>query len=479
MIKQAPTAGRLFAIVAFALSCFGLLLFLWLRFGGPVPLAPKGYEVQVAFPEAVQLGNNADVRSAGITIGEVKQRRVEQETGRTLATLEIDRRFAPVPEDVRAILRTKTLLGETYVEISPGSRDAPKVADGGRIADSHVQETVELDEVLQAFDPRTRKAFRMWQQELAGGVRERGDELNSALGNLPRFTEDATGLFEVLDRHESNLRGLIRDTGHVYGALTRNEDQLRNLIVNSHGLFRQTARERESLAQAFQIFPTFLDESKATLARLETFSRNARPLIRDLRPVARELDPTLRALHAVSPDLRRFFRSFDLQIGASRTGLPALRSVLRNTPPVLRALGPFLHELNPILDWLELHQHLVADFLGYGASGLADTTPSAGVGQVGHYLRQLSAQGTESAGIHRTRLPTNRGNAYLPPIFTGPITSKFKMVPNFDCKPSGGQVDPQAGTPSRPGCWVAEPQYFQDKRQGQFPHVERAKDRRP
>ena len=45
VIKQAPSLGRIFAMVAFALSCFGILVFLWLHFGGSVPLQPKGYRV--------------------------------------------------------------------------------------------------------------------------------------------------------------------------------------------------------------------------------------------------------------------------------------------------------------------------------------------------------------------------------------------------------------------------------------------------
>ena len=32
MQKQAPTAGRLAVMVMFALSCFGLLLYLWVAF---------------------------------------------------------------------------------------------------------------------------------------------------------------------------------------------------------------------------------------------------------------------------------------------------------------------------------------------------------------------------------------------------------------------------------------------------------------
>ncbi len=52
MEKQAPTLGRLMVMTGFALSCFGLLLYLWLVFGGAIPLAPKGYRVSASFTEA-------------------------------------------------------------------------------------------------------------------------------------------------------------------------------------------------------------------------------------------------------------------------------------------------------------------------------------------------------------------------------------------------------------------------------------------
>ena len=52
MVKDAPSLGKIAAMVRFALSCFGLLLFLWLAFGGPVPLKPKGYRFHPSFAEA-------------------------------------------------------------------------------------------------------------------------------------------------------------------------------------------------------------------------------------------------------------------------------------------------------------------------------------------------------------------------------------------------------------------------------------------
>ena len=73
MQKSAPSLVRVLTMVVFALSCFGLLLFLWLSFGGPIPLKPQGYRVEVAFPEAATLAQEADVRVAGVSVGKVRK----------------------------------------------------------------------------------------------------------------------------------------------------------------------------------------------------------------------------------------------------------------------------------------------------------------------------------------------------------------------------------------------------------------------
>src|SRR3954449_517612 len=165
MQKQAPTLPRLLTMVLFALSCFGLLLFLWLALGGPVPLKPKGYRLHIAFPEATQLAEQADVRIAGVSVGKVVHKDIDVKGHRntTVATIQLNPDIAPLHANARAILRQKTLLGETYVELTPGTKDAPFVKEGGRLKNSQVSNTVELDEIFRTFDPRTRQAFRDWQ----------------------------------------------------------------------------------------------------------------------------------------------------------------------------------------------------------------------------------------------------------------------------------------------------------------------------
>ena len=461
MQKQAPTLGRLLTMVLFALSCFGLLLFLWISFGGATPLQPKGYRIKAAFPEATQLGLEADVRVAGVNVGKVRKKETDPKyPNRTVATIEVNPRYAPIAGDAKAILRQKTLLGETYVELTPGTKAAPRIPEDGWLATTQVSDTTQLDEVFEALDPKTRAAFRDWQQDLAKSVDgDEGRELNQAFGTLPRFAASAEDLLTVLDGQKAATRRLVRNTGVVFGALTEREDQLRNLITGAGGTFEATASQQEALAETFRIFPTFLDESKTTLARLQTFARDTDPLVRDLRPAVQDLKPALTDARAFAPDLERTFRSLDPLITASKTGLPALRETLAGTTPLLGQVQPFLEQLNPILEWLEIYQSQVSDFISNGAGALADTIPTVTGDERGHYLRQFGPTGEETVAMYTDRLASNRGNAYLAPdAQSGEEYAKSMIFANWDCDNAGGPVmTPQPNSDDPIACRVQKP----------------------
>lgn len=475
MQKQAPTVGRLLTMVIFALSCFGLLLFLWLAFGGSVPLKPKGYRANIAFPQAVQLATQADVRVAGITVGKVVKKNLDPTRPNvTSTTIELDPKFAPLRSDARAILREKTLLGETFVELTPGSHGAPPVKDGGWLANGQVQPNIYLDQVIQAFDPATREAFRNWQQNLAAGSTGRGQAINDTFGNLPQFAMDTTSLLQVLNDQSGALSQLVSNTGVVFGALSRNTAQLHNVIVNSGAVFQTTADQQNALAAVFKNFPAFLHQSKSTLARLQTFSQNTDPLVRNLRPVFQDLRPTLTDVKAFAPDLRNTFINLDPLITASKTGLPALRDTLNGLTPVLGALDPFLAQLNPILQFIELYQAQTGMFLGQPGSALsAQQQEPAGSGQLGHYLRTFNPSGAETLATFAQRPSTDRGNAYVGPTSVqGALAQKnLATTPSFDCNNTGGEHPPVGGLQPQPGCTVDPPINFQGALL-KFPHVQ-------
>src|ERR1700738_1558355 len=141
MQKKPPPVGNLVVIVLFVLSCFGLLLFLWESFGGPLPLKPKGYRVTATFPRTLALAEQSGVRISGVEVGHVVALKVGK-NGLTDATLEIAGKYAPLRSDMHAILRQKTLLGETYVQLIPENRTAPFLRDGAQLPNSQIEPSV-------------------------------------------------------------------------------------------------------------------------------------------------------------------------------------------------------------------------------------------------------------------------------------------------------------------------------------------------
>jgi phospholipid/cholesterol/gamma-HCH transport system substrate-binding protein len=416
MIKQAPSFGRIFAMVAFALSCFGILVFLWLSFGGSVPLQPQGYRVTVPFPEATQLAQEAEVRISGVRVGRVKAKEPNKQTGLTDTEIEIDARYAPLPKDTRAILRQKTLLGETYVELAPGTKSSGRLEDGGRLPAGQVAETVELDEILRTFDPETRAQFSTWFDQAGRAARGNAEPLNDALGQLTPFAEETDDVLEVLRQQSGATRRFIRDTGVVFDSLTARRGQLRELIRNSNRVWQSVANRDQELADTFRVLPTFLREGRATTRRLTSFANTTNPLIDQLRPAARELSPTLVDLDALAPDLKGLFQDLGPLVRVSRRGLPATEEALNNTRPILARLDPFLRNLTPIFDYLGLYKReLAAFFANDTAATQATDVGFSNANEQLHYLRTTTPANPEMMAGWPFRLGTNRSNPYTEP----------------------------------------------------------------
>jgi phospholipid/cholesterol/gamma-HCH transport system substrate-binding protein len=423
VIKQAPSVGRILTMIAFALSCFGILVFLWLNFGGSVPLKPEGYRVNIAFPEATQLAQEAEVRISGVKVGRVKKTEPNEQTGLTDTEIEIDARYAPLPKDTRAILRQKTLLGETYVELSPGAGgargsgdEAAMAADGGRLPRGQVAETVELDEILRTLDPVTRQRFTTWMDQQGMAARGQAEAVNDALALLTPFAEETDDVLRVLRTQSDATQRFVRDTGAVFEALTERKGQLRELIRNSNRTWEAIASRDQELAETFRVLPTFLRESRTTTERTTAFAEDTDPLITQLRPAARQLSPTLQQLDQLAPDLRDLFRGLGPFTTAARTGLPATERVLDNTRPILRRLDPFLRQLTPIVDYLGLYRREVAAFFANDSAATQATFQPLNTGPSRvHLLRTLNPMNPEIMAGYPTRLSTNRSNPYTTP----------------------------------------------------------------
>jgi len=441
--KAAPSFGRIAVMAGFALSCFGLLLFLWLAFGGTIPLKPKGYRFTASFSEATQLAKEADVRISGVPVGKVKTITPDKQTGRSDVVIQLDSQYAPLPSDAKAILRQKTLLGETYVELTPGSPRARKIPEGGMLRASQVSPTVELDEIYRSFDPRTRRAFQVWMQTQAEAVKGHGRDINDALGNLGPFAEDADTAVDILNRQQAAVRRLISNTGVVFGALTQRGDELRSLIENSNRVFKTTAQRDQELKASFIALPTFSRESRTTLNRLDRFAANTNPLVTQLRPAARELSPTLTDLAGLAPDAKALFRDLDKVITASRTGFPAAQRILRDLRPLLAQTDPALRQVIPILQFIGDYKGELNSFFANTAAATQAYDPGTRL----HYLRTTNPVNPENFAAYPRRIGSNRPNPYQLPGGYRKLASGLEVYESRHC---GRSVPTISTTPLSP-----------------------------
>ncbi len=436
MSKRAPSTTQLLVITGFALSCFGILLFLWVTFGGPTPFRAKNYEVKIPFNEATQLAEQSDVRISGVNVGKVQGIALAPNRKQALATVSIDDQYAPLPKSTRAILRTKTLLGETYVELTPGSRSGPELADGGTLPEANIAESVQLDEIFRTFNAQTRAAFQEWMQEAAVAINGQGQNLSYALGGLEPTFDEFDKLFRVLSSQELAVSQLFRNGATTFRALRGREGELANLIRSSNAVFQTTAQRDQDIEALFRAFPTFLDESRLTLHRLKGFSLNADPLMKQLVPAAEQLSPTLISLSKLAPESKAFFEGLGPVIKRAPSGFSALRKIFRDEfPPLLRALDPFLRNLNPILVGLKFYKSEVTAFFANLAATFSGELPPAAAGETEHphYLRVIGPMNPETLAAYPERLTINRTSAYSPPKWAEGLTEGLASFDTRQC----------------------------------------------
>ncbi len=137
------------------------------------------------------------MRISGVDVGHVISVKKGRD-GRTIATMEINGKYAPIRADMHAILRQKTLLGRDLRAADPRGQHRPLPSRQRALAVSQVEPSVTLDDILATFDPKTRAAFKIWQQSVAVGINGRGEQINASFAELEPFAEHANQLLGIL-----------------------------------------------------------------------------------------------------------------------------------------------------------------------------------------------------------------------------------------------------------------------------------------
>lgn len=415
MNKQIPSVGKILTMVSFALLCFILLLWLWLTFGGSTPMKAQGYRFTVPFGEATQLAREADVRIAGVNVGKVKDLQTNKQNGLSIATIEMKPDFAPIPANTRATLRQKTLLGETYIQLTPGNASGPVVKEGGALARAQVSPTVELDEILRTFDPKTRKDLSNWIIQQAEAFDGRSQDVSQLIGNLPGFEEEVGKVLKTLKSQSAATKQFSSSTAEVLAALTERDGQLTSLITNSNRVFATTGNRNTELADAIKALPTFERELTATVKRLSAYAKNTDPLVKELIPAAKQASPTLQAAARSAPDMAALVKGVGPLVDASEKGLPATTEFVKQLRAFLPELSAPLSNLAPVLDRANLYRNDITAVLGNATAALNLRALIGDSNELSFVLRVTNPLTPESMSLYEHRLPTTRQNAYTLP----------------------------------------------------------------
>jgi phospholipid/cholesterol/gamma-HCH transport system substrate-binding protein len=455
VIKTAPSPSRLAGLVAFVLVCVIVLTYLWISFGGSIPFAARGYRIEAAFPQANELATGADVRIAGVNVGKVVGLSLDKADSRTLATLEIQRQYAPIPRDTRATLRLKTLLGETYVELSTGNRSGGELPDGGRLANAQVEPDVALDQILSTFDPATRRAWQVWAASQAAAVVGRGQDINASFGELPGFFDSTERLLTALNRQSTAVRGLVAHTGEFFNAISAQRGQLSGLITAADDLFQTTAQRNRQLADVFKALPNFELQSRLTLPALTAFGQRADPVVRALEPLASELTQTFGLTAQLAPEFRALFERLGPTVTASERGLPAFDRVLANIPPLLNAFQPFLRNANPMVGYIGLFKPEITGFFANTAASAESNSFTPRGHKYLHILRTSQPLTPASLAFYPRALGLDRNNAYRAPGTYSQLASGLTTLDPSQCS-NGNPAPPSSTTPASLAQMIAQ-----------------------
>ncbi len=225
--------------------------------------ADGGYEVTAQFERTFNLFPGSPVRILGIEVGDVRALEVSPGDEFVTATLRLDDDIQ-LPEDVRAIIFTDSLLGERFVQLDPPYVDGPTLAAGSTIPIDETMVPAEFDEVLEALN------------RFAEGVET---------GDLPRLVDN---LAEVLDGNGENIGETLDAAQDALAVLRDNDDELLAL-----------ARELASLNSTLNTRNSEIAELITDFADLSSFLAGQRgPIDESLGALARLTDETGRLLEA-------------------------------------------------------------------------------------------------------------------------------------------------------------------------------------
>jgi phospholipid/cholesterol/gamma-HCH transport system substrate-binding protein len=394
-IARGAVLGALLAVVA-------LVAILVLSGGG-------GAEYKLIFQNAGQLVKGDDVQIGGRRVGGVKDILLTDDN-QAEVVVSVDKPYAPLHVGTTATVRLTSLSGvaNRYIALAPGPNNAPEIPDGGRLGVEQTTSVVDLDQLFNTLDPRTRKGLQQYFQGSAAQYEGQGENVNASARYFNPFLSTTDQLVKELARDQTTLERAIVAGASVTSAVAQRSPQLTSLITNLNGMMGAIAAQNDSLSQALAVLPDTLRQGNSTFV--------------DLRATLDDLDPLLQASRPAAAVLPRFFSQ--------------LRPLVNESIPTFQNLSAIVHQPGAFNDATDATQHL-PELQRIGSRAFASSITAMRKGQpVIDFLRPYSPDLVgwfRDFGQSAANYDANGHYARVMPMF-----GIFQYVANG----SGGRLEP-------------------------------------
>jgi len=362
---------------------------------------PFRLKAEFATGQAVTPGQGQTVRVAGVRVGDIGK--VELKEGRAVIGMDLDREYEDlVHTNATAYLRPKTGLKDMFIDLDPGSAEAPKAKAGFTIPISATLPDVNPDEIWAVLDGDTRDYLRLLVDGAGRGLQGRAGDLRDVFRRFEPTHRDLAAVNGEVATRRRNLRRLIRSLNLLNGELAKRGDDLAGLIDSSATVLRSFASEEQSISAGVRELPTALSQTTDTLGRVERFANVLRPAATKLRPAARKLDPANRAVRPLATAATPVLRD-------------AIRPFVRDARPLVRELRPAagrLADATPALTRAFVRLNHLFNLAAFNPEGRED--PAKASRQEGYlfwiaWLNHMAIQVFSSADAHGTFRPVTLG----------------------------------------------------------------------
>jgi ABC-type transporter Mla subunit MlaD len=293
-----------------------------------------------------------DVKVAGAVVGKVGSLDVTPDK-RAAVVLQIDSAgFTPFTKGSTCTIRPQSLIGEKFVECTPGPDGAPALATiqhgagSGQHSLTDTSSPVDLDLVTDTLRLPFRERLTLIVNEFGTGLAGRGGDLQAAIHRANPALRQTDRVLHILAGQNRTLADLARESDAVLTPLAQRRRRITHFVNTANETAQATAARSGDLETSIQRLPVWLGQLRPTLAQLDALADNSRPVLDNLRTAAPSLTRFVREL---GPFSRAGIPAFRALGAAARVGTPSLE----RSRPLIRDLGAFALDMGPASEDLD------------------------------------------------------------------------------------------------------------------------------